>query len=69
MGQNGEAAITIRSGILRDENLEIYAGAGIVAGSEANAEWDETEQKMRPFLKHFSAEKPRMKSPIAEATP
>jgi menaquinone-specific isochorismate synthase len=53
LGDVGEAAITIRTGIVRDNQLELFAGAGIVRGSEAEAEWDETEQKMQPFLRLF----------------
>lgn len=39
-------AVAIRSGLLTDNTLRVYAGAGIVLGSEASSEWDETENKL-----------------------
>lgn len=48
---NGEWAVTIRCGLLSERNLRLYAGAGIVKGSEAEFEWNETEAKMQTLLK------------------
>ena len=45
-----EFAVGLRSALLNGQNLHVYAGAGIVAGSEPRAEWAETEQKMATFL-------------------
>jgi menaquinone-specific isochorismate synthase len=45
-----EFAVGLRSALLNGQNLHVYAGAGIVAGSEPRAEWAETEQKMGTFL-------------------
>jgi menaquinone-specific isochorismate synthase len=45
-----EFAVGLRSALLNGQNLHVFAGAGIVAGSEPRAEWAETEQKMGTFL-------------------
>jgi isochorismate synthase len=47
---DGEWAIALRCAELRGEHATLYAGAGIVAGSEPAAEVDETERKFRAFL-------------------
>ncbi|KQF52521.1 hypothetical protein APC05_28340 [Acinetobacter pittii] len=52
---NGEWAVTIRCGLLSERNLRLYAGAGIVKGSEAELEWNETEAKMQTLLKTLNA--------------
>ena len=45
----GEFAIALRSGELGDESVRLFAGAGLVDGSEADAEYEETEIKLRPM--------------------
>lgn len=45
-----EFAVGIRSALLRDRNLTLYAGAGIVQGSDPAREWQELQAKIRPFL-------------------
>lgn len=47
---DGEWAITIRCAELRPSSLRLYAGAGIVAGSEPAAEVAETSAKFRTML-------------------
>ena len=47
---DGEWAIALRCAELRGERATLYAGAGIVRGSEPDAEVDETERKFRAFL-------------------
>ncbi len=42
----GELAVGIRSALLLGERVVLYAGAGIVAGSDPDREWDETALKM-----------------------
>lgn len=44
-----EFAVGIRSGLLCGTDLALYAGAGIVPGSEPEAEWHETEAKLGGF--------------------
>ncbi|MGD8921841.1 MAG: isochorismate synthase [Candidatus Zixiibacteriota bacterium] len=51
VGANGaEFAVGIRSALVRGSGVELYAGAGIVEGSRADAEWDELENKISSFL-------------------
>jgi isochorismate synthase len=45
-----EMAVAIRCGLIKGKRAIVFAGAGIVAGSDPDAEWDETENKMRPYL-------------------
>lgn len=42
-------AVAIRCGLLNRRELSIYAGAGIVEGSSAATEWDETVSKLEAF--------------------
>jgi isochorismate synthase len=46
---DGEFFVAIRSAVLRDTRAWVYAGAGLVAGSQADHEWNETEAKMAPM--------------------
>ncbi len=48
---DGEFAIAIRAGILDGDRLRLYAGAGIVAGSDPDAEVRETGAKLTTMLK------------------
>jgi isochorismate synthase len=47
---DGEWAIALRCAELEAERATLFAGAGIVAGSVAERELDETERKFRAFL-------------------
>lgn len=47
---NGSFSVALRSGILRDTHATLFAGAGIVAGSEPSREFDETALKMQVLL-------------------
>lgn len=49
-----EFVVAIRSGLIKDHQLSLYAGAGIVLGSTAQGEWDEIENKIGSFLKVFN---------------
>jgi anthranilate synthase component 1 len=42
---NLDTAITIRSAVLRDGHAHVHTGAGIVAGSVPEREFEETEHK------------------------
>ena len=42
-----EFAVAIRSALIHGSTIELFAGAGIVEGSDADAEWDETVDKLR----------------------
>ncbi len=47
---DGDWAIALRCALLESNRATLYAGAGIVAGSDPAAEVDETERKFRAFL-------------------
>jgi isochorismate synthase len=47
---NGELAVAIRSGLLAGERAHLWAGAGIVAGSDPDRELAETDLKLRAIL-------------------
>lgn len=46
-----DLAVMLRSATIKNNNLILHAGCGIVKGSDPKAEWDETENKTRPFIK------------------
>ena len=48
---NADFAIAIRTLVSRGRTCSIQAGAGIVADSSPEKEWDETEAKARGLLK------------------
>lgn len=45
-----EFAVAIRSGLATHNHLHLFSGAGIVPGSDAQAEWEEIELKLGNFL-------------------
>jgi len=50
---DGEWAVTIRCAEIREQWVRLYAGAGIVKGSQPKAERAETEAKLRTMLLAF----------------
>lgn len=48
---NADFAITIRTLVANEENAHIQVGAGIVADSDPEKEWYETEHKARALIK------------------
>ena len=46
----GEFSVAIRSALLRGDQATLFAGAGIVEGSDPDREFDETELKLLPLL-------------------
>lgn len=48
---DGEFCVAIRSAVVQGTRAWLYAGCGIVAGSAAQREWDETALKFRPMLR------------------
>ena len=46
-----DVAITIRTGIIKDQTLYVQAAAGVVADSVPELEWQETEAKARALLR------------------
>ncbi len=51
---NMDAAIAIRTAVIKDNSLHIQAGAGIVADSDPRGEWDETMNKGRAIFRAVS---------------
>jgi len=47
---NGTFAVGIRSAVASDREATLFAGAGIVADSDPDREWDEVQLKYRPML-------------------
>lgn len=52
---DGEFGVAIRSAVVQDERAWLYAGAGIVADSVPQTEWDETGLKFRPMMQALRA--------------
>jgi isochorismate synthase EntC len=48
---DGEFAVALRGGEIHGRTAVLRAGAGIVAGSDPEAEWAETEAKLDPMLR------------------
>jgi isochorismate synthase len=48
--EDGEFCVALRSGLLRDREAHLYAGVGVVAGSDPAAELAETEIKLGALL-------------------
>jgi len=46
-----DVAIAIRTGVIKDQTLYVQAGAGVVADSVPELEWQETEAKARAVLR------------------
>lgn len=44
-----EFSVAIRSALAKNDTLHVYAGAGIVKGSQEQSEWNEIENKMKNF--------------------
>jgi salicylate biosynthesis isochorismate synthase len=54
-GGDGVFAVAIRSVLLRGGEANLFAGAGLVSGSNPEAEWAETELKLRTVSDALSA--------------
>lgn len=48
--EDGEFCVALRSALLRDREAHLFAGVGVVAGSEPAAELEETEVKLGALL-------------------
>ncbi|MBO6620901.1 MAG: isochorismate synthase [Balneola sp.] len=47
---DGEFVVAIRSGLIKKDEVNFYAGCGIVKGSDPLKEWEETNLKFIPML-------------------
>lgn len=50
-----EFAVAIRSGLVYENELHLYSGAGIVKGSNHKLEWEEIENKISGFMSALDA--------------
>jgi salicylate biosynthesis isochorismate synthase/menaquinone-specific isochorismate synthase len=48
--EDGEFCVALRSALLRDRDAHLFAGVGVVAGSDPEAELAETETKLQAML-------------------
>jgi len=48
--EDGEFCVALRSALLRDREAHLFAGVGVVAGSDPAAELEETEVKLQALL-------------------
>ena len=53
---DGEFAVALRTGVFDGEIGWVYAGCGIVAESDAAAEYDEIDLKLKTVLSAFDGE-------------
>lgn len=61
-GRNeADFGVAIRSGIVSENRLRLYSGAGIVDGSDAEQEWAEIEQKIGDFINVLGLDQKRAK--------
>lgn len=51
--QNCEFAVGIRSGLVQENHLSLFAGAGIILESNPEEEWEEIEHKIGSWIKVF----------------
>lgn len=50
---DGEWAITLRCGLINQDTIDVFAGAGVVSNSTAQGELDETEAKMETIISNL----------------
>ncbi|HEX6946968.1 MAG TPA: chorismate-binding protein [Acidimicrobiia bacterium] len=53
---NGEFAIALRCGRITDSQVTLYAGGGLLVGSDRDRESKETDLKLRPMLRALGLE-------------
>ncbi len=46
-----DVAIALRTAVIKDGKLHVQAGGGVVADSQPEAEWQETQNKARALLR------------------
>jgi salicylate biosynthesis isochorismate synthase len=49
-----EFAVALRCALVRDRTAHLFAGCGIVAQSDPDAEWEESQLKLRPAIEALS---------------
>lgn len=53
---SAEFSVGIRSAVIRKDQMWLFGGAGIVQGSDPDAEWDEIDQKFNTFASILTAQ-------------
>ncbi len=53
--RDAEFTVAIRSALVRPGEVQFFAGAGIVTGSQPDDEWEETESKLRAMMELLDA--------------
>ena len=48
--QSGEVSVLLRCALVNQTRINVYAGAGLVAESDVNMEWQETKLKLNAIL-------------------
>jgi anthranilate synthase component 1 len=48
---NMDVAIALRTAVIKDGMLHVQAGGGVVADSQPEAEWQETQNKAKALLR------------------
>lgn len=56
MPEKAEFCVTLRSGVIKQNQITLYAGAGIVEGSTPEAEWQEIERKSLAMVSLLTGE-------------
>lgn len=56
LDDEGEFFVSLRSGLIRDKEVYLYAGCGLVQHSDPLLEFDETETKFKPMLRALGVE-------------
>ena len=49
--ERADLHVAIRSGLVKGSQARVFVGAGLVAGSDLQREWEETQDKAQPFLR------------------
>jgi len=64
VGYEGEFAVAIRSALMKQRSLYVFAGCGIVEGSDPLSEYQESELKLKPMTRLFTdpEERPEVSS-------
>jgi menaquinone-specific isochorismate synthase len=65
---NGIFAPALRTAVHHDGTWRLFAGAGIVEGSEPALEWEETGIKLTPVLEALAASGVHVRLPVGETT-
>ena len=58
--QRSEFCVAIRSALIMDEELHLFAGAGIVPGSTADSEWKELDRKTATLCSLLASDEPEL---------